>query len=549
MDILHNDDIHALYHLDGNCGISGSYCSCAVSIPGKGKGNRFCNCFVVCRSCCLLQIVDTRCECSNQYIVVGNRCQLANFRTVLILGDGLALFVAVYIELRAGKAVFVLIHLAQLHFITLGVIGEGYVVLTVRNDFAVHRIAGSPLFAVLQLSVNDDLLLDLYQFVTFLCGLGDRIGRSRGNVGNTDSIAVGDLQCSISRLATVADRHNIAIVLKAVAIRITGDRCGNIVAVRIVVVITVHAVPRDLVAAERRGIVGQCNCEFEFLIRIDLLAHPVDRLCYDFFQVDAATKRVIDTDTIVHLLGICDGKRISAHRERHVHQRSVHQHRMIHHGLHIEVVGSQIGFFYFVGMTLLKKIVSRAVICAGRIFRFVQPTSVHHIFAKHDAGCKCKVLLPHRAKPERVPVIRDGDQLSFSLRPVICIAIPAQSHRLVILTVLLNGKGNGFFLRIACPGIIQEAGQLDHLQLGVPLLGEFSPGARQPHGSRHGKMDRFTFGVGRFGRTIFVLFVLVNVIIQILVGIRQRRIRPTGILHDIRHTSNTVSIIQNSGSV
>ena len=74
----------------------------------------------------------------------------------------------------------------------------------------------------------------------------DRIGRSRRHVGNTDGILVRDLQRRRSSLSAVAGRQDVAVVSKVVAVLIPGRRLSNIIAIRIVIVVSVHAVPRDL---------------------------------------------------------------------------------------------------------------------------------------------------------------------------------------------------------------------------------------------------------------------------------------------------------------
>ena len=264
--ILHDDDTHAIHHDDGNRVIVRGYRGGSVIVPGEGEGNRVSNRLVVRRSRSLLQIVGTGRERADQHIAVSGRGQFADFRTIPVFGNDRARFVAVDLELRAGKAFIILIHLAQLHIVALGVVGKGDVVLAVRNDGAIHRIAGSNRFGGFGHSCQDDLLFDLRQIIARMRGFCDRISRSGRNVGDSDGITVGDRQGHGSRLVAIAWHKNVTVVIEAVAIRIAGYRRRDIVSVGIVVVIPVHAIPRNLLAAEGRGVIVERNRKLELLV-------------------------------------------------------------------------------------------------------------------------------------------------------------------------------------------------------------------------------------------------------------------------------------------
>ena len=123
------------------------------------------------------------------------------------------------------------------------------------------------------------------------------------------------------------------------------------------------------------------------------------------------------------------------------------------------------------------------------------------------------------------------------LQPLIRRAIPTQRNvLLVILTILLYTKLKGDLVGYVILGIIQIPDQLNTLQLGIPLLGDFGSRDGQPHGIWRGQRDRLAGSVVHLCCAVLVLFDIVHIIIHLLVGIGQRRIRTAGILYDVRHT-------------
>ena len=84
---------------------------------------------------------------------------------------------------------------------------------------------------------------------------------------------------------------------------ILGYRRSYIIAIRIVIVVSVHTIPRDLPAFEKRLFVVERDRERELLIRIDRAGDTVDRLRHDLVQVDTAAQRVVNANAVVHLFG------------------------------------------------------------------------------------------------------------------------------------------------------------------------------------------------------------------------------------------------------
>ena len=141
-------------------------------------------------------------------------------------------------------------------------------------------------------------------------------------------------------------------------------------------------------------------------------------------------------------------------------------------------------------------------------------------------------------------VICDLILICRQLQPIILRAIPAQPNGLIIHAILLDGEIKESFLRFVFLCVIQIPDQLQELQLGIPLLGDLGTGGFQPHGIGRGQINRRPRGVRRFSCAVLVLFVFVNVVVQVLMSICKSGINTTGILHDIRHVRNTVPVIQ-----
>ena len=110
------------------------------------------------------------------------------------------------------------------------------------------------------------------------------------------------------------------------------------------IVVSVYAVPRNLIAYEDPALIAQFNSEFEFLVRINFAGLAIDRFRNNLVQVDTAAQGVISADTVVHEFGFFDRQGIATLGKGDVCQRAIHQHRVVHLGYHIEVIVVQTNF-------------------------------------------------------------------------------------------------------------------------------------------------------------------------------------------------------------
>ena len=206
-------------------------------------------------------------------------------------------------------------------------------------------------------------------------------------------------------------------------------------------------------------------------------------------------------------------------------------------------------------MAFFNQIVSHAVQGTGGVFRGIQSARCHVFCAEQDAGSQRKVFLPGLTDLISMSVIGDSVQFLYWLYPNILpvafiILVPAKGDGLIGGAVLRYSEYNVPFIRYIIAGIIQIPDHLQHLQIRIPYLGDLRTGSGQAHGGRSGHTDRLTRSVVHFRRAVLMLLDFIHVVIQFLVGIRQRRIcAGDRVLHYIRHTRNAVFVVQYGGAV